>query len=216
MAGAVKKEPLKHLDRLVRECGKRWLSLPRRAYPEVLYLYQWQGGMGLFPLATGSYIVRTPLCGRLSAFENTREALDEARWRKEERYAALSEHFREKGLQSSVEAIFVGNLGSWDPKNDAVLRGFGISRRYSTTMKRLVVSNVIRWSRDIYVEHAPARDFWGLTPLLHSCSVLTGSAASQYPVNCAEAAAELLSPLRRGEAPYSSLPYREPHSPLDD
>ncbi|KAG8225610.1 hypothetical protein J437_LFUL004179 [Ladona fulva] len=35
------KEPLKRIDRLIRDCGKRWLSLPQRASPEVLYIQQW-------------------------------------------------------------------------------------------------------------------------------------------------------------------------------
>ncbi|KAG8239341.1 hypothetical protein J437_LFUL019121 [Ladona fulva] len=87
------------------------------------------------------------------AFENTREALDEARRRKEVKYAALAKHFEDQGFHSSGEAIVIGSLGTWDPRNDVVLRGLGISRRIAESMKRLVVSHSIRWSRDIYVEY---------------------------------------------------------------
>ncbi|KYQ51611.1 hypothetical protein ALC60_09285, partial [Trachymyrmex zeteki] len=52
-----------------------------------------------------------------------------------------------------VTAFVVGALGSWDPRNEAVLRLLRVSSQYASMMRRLVVSDTIRWSRDIYVEH---------------------------------------------------------------
>ncbi|XP_046391709.1 uncharacterized protein LOC124159815 [Ischnura elegans] len=86
-------------------------------------------------------------------FDNRRSALQEARRLKEEKYAGLAADLAVLGYSASVEGFVVGSLGSWDPENDRVLRGLGIPRRYAFLMKKLMVSDVIRWSRDLYVEH---------------------------------------------------------------
>ncbi|KAG8225613.1 hypothetical protein J437_LFUL004184 [Ladona fulva] len=86
-------------------------------------------------------------------FENTRWRLLEERQRKKERYAALADHLATRGYAMSVDAIAMGSLGAWDPENDKVLQSLGILKRYCEVMKRLMVSDSIRWSRDINVEH---------------------------------------------------------------
>src|SRR5436190_24370784 len=60
---------------------------------------------------------------------------------------------RREGYRVVVTAFVVGTLGSWDPANEAVLRLLRIGNAYGSMMRRLVVSDSIRWSRDIYVEH---------------------------------------------------------------
>ncbi|KAG8225603.1 hypothetical protein J437_LFUL004171 [Ladona fulva] len=50
-AGHLQKKLMQELDKLIRACGKKWLSLPRRASPEVLYLHHRHGGAGLLPVA---------------------------------------------------------------------------------------------------------------------------------------------------------------------
>ncbi|EDW88534.1 uncharacterized protein Dyak_GE18776 [Drosophila yakuba] len=86
-------------------------------------------------------------------FENGAEAFDNARGEKEEKYRPLAEALRAMGYQVKLEAFIVGALGSWDPKNERVLKTLGVSRFYAGLMRRLMVADTIRWSRDIYVEH---------------------------------------------------------------
>ncbi|EMP28244.1 Tetratricopeptide repeat protein 34 [Chelonia mydas] len=52
-----------------------------------------------------------------------------------------------------MDALIVGALGAWDPCNECVLRTCGIGRQYAQLMQHLMVSDTIRWSRDIYIEH---------------------------------------------------------------
>ncbi|XP_043391142.1 uncharacterized protein LOC122463740 [Chelonia mydas] len=86
-------------------------------------------------------------------FENRTPALREARARKLEKYAPLADTLRAKGYEVQMDALIVGALGAWDPCNERVLRTSGIGRRYTLVMRRLMVSDTIRWSRDIYIEH---------------------------------------------------------------
>ena len=52
-----------------------------------------------------------------------------------------------------MTAFVVGALGSWDPRNEAMLRLLRVGNQYAAMMRRLIVSDTISWSRDIYVEH---------------------------------------------------------------
>ena len=70
-----------------------------------------------------------------------------------DKYRSLVDELKEKGYTVDLDAIVVGSLGSWDPANERVLRTFKIDRRYAKLMRKLIVSDTIRWSRDIYVEH---------------------------------------------------------------
>ncbi|XP_045470622.1 uncharacterized protein T26G10.4-like [Harmonia axyridis] len=86
-------------------------------------------------------------------FENEPQALIRARELKLEKYAGLAEDLRARGFETTVDALIVGALGTWDQENEAVLRRCGTSLKYATLMRRLMCSDVIRWSRDIYIEH---------------------------------------------------------------
>ncbi|XP_035204390.1 uncharacterized protein LOC118179311 [Stegodyphus dumicola] len=85
-------------------------------------------------------------------FDNRRDAFDRARREKEEKYRPLVDALKNRFSNVRVEAIVVGALGSWDPKNDRVVRRL-CSRKYAALMRKLAVSDTIRSSRDIYVEH---------------------------------------------------------------
>ncbi|GFV39557.1 hypothetical protein TNCV_1367981 [Trichonephila clavipes] len=72
---------------------------------------------------------------------------------------AFEDHFMDTyvsneaaGKPAYIDAIVVGSLWSWDPANDTVLLRLGISRKYAILMGKLICSDVIRWSRDIYIE----------------------------------------------------------------
>ncbi|XP_074976449.1 uncharacterized protein LOC125623603 isoform X3 [Caretta caretta] len=62
-----------------------------------------------------------------------------------------SRHPESKGLRGADGRLIVG-----DPCNERVLLTCGISRHYAWLMRRLMVSDTIRWSRDIYIEHIPS------------------------------------------------------------
>lgn len=93
-------------------------------------------------------------------FENRYGALAESRAQKTEKYEQLAEQLRLKGYEVSLDGFIVGALGSWDMANERVIKQLGISSRYAQTMKRLMVSDVIRWSRDIYVTHITGHRQW--------------------------------------------------------
>lgn len=86
-------------------------------------------------------------------FENRYTAFEIARNTKIQKYQNLAAHFERQGFRTSVDAFVIGSLGGYDPANESALRHLGISHGYAVLMKRLMVSDTIRWSRDIYVEH---------------------------------------------------------------
>lgn len=85
-------------------------------------------------------------------FENGVNSLEAARERKHTKYAPLIPILLQTYTSVTIEAVVVGSLGSWDPANDRFI-GRLCSRSYAKKMKMLCVSDVIRWSRDIYEEH---------------------------------------------------------------
>ncbi|XP_070166141.1 uncharacterized protein [Polyergus mexicanus] len=93
------------------------------------------------------------ICDVTIPFENRWVSFDEARARKVAKYSPLAEELQRRGYRVVVTAFVVGALGSWDPRNEAVLRVLRIGNAYASMMRRLMVSDTIRWSRDIYVEH---------------------------------------------------------------
>ncbi|EMP40592.1 hypothetical protein UY3_02192 [Chelonia mydas] len=87
------------------------------------------------------------------SFENRTPAFCEARARKLEKYAPLADTLRAKGYEVQMDALIVGALGAWDTCNERVLRTCRIGQCYAQLMRRLMVSDTIQWSRDIYIEH---------------------------------------------------------------
>lgn len=86
-------------------------------------------------------------------FDNKYQAFLTKRTEKKEKYAHLVEFLVGKGYTVHIDALLVGSLGSWDPANEPVLGILGIPLPGRSKLRRLIVSDVIRWSRDIYVEH---------------------------------------------------------------
>ena len=87
------------------------------------------------------------------AFENRYEPFARARQGKIAKYQPIIDHFRKEGWAALQEAIVVGSVGSWDPANERALHMPQISRRYARLMRKLIVSDTVRWSRDMYIEH---------------------------------------------------------------
>ena len=87
------------------------------------------------------------------AFENGPEALQAASAAKERKYAPLVAELRATGKEASVAALVLGPLGTWWRGNEATLRKLRVSRNYAKLTRRLMVSDTLRWSQDVYVEH---------------------------------------------------------------
>lgn len=90
-------------------------------------------------------------------FENGPDAFVGARNHKLAKYRATADGFRAQGYETTVDSFIVGALGGWDPANEGVLRALSIAPRYASKMRGLMVSDTIKWSRDIYVEHVTGR-----------------------------------------------------------
>ncbi|GFT16864.1 uncharacterized protein NPIL_184961 [Nephila pilipes] len=87
------------------------------------------------------------------AFEDRLKSFAKARQGKIDKYLPIVEHLRREGKVAHVDALVVGSLGLWDPSNDAALAQMGVSKKYAKLMRKLICSDTIRWSRDIYIQH---------------------------------------------------------------
>jgi hypothetical protein len=86
-------------------------------------------------------------------FENRYTAFQSARQGKQEKYATLEEHYKRQGYSVFLDAFVVGALGGWDPANERVIHHLKFGHNYCRLMRKLMISDAIRWSRDIYIEH---------------------------------------------------------------
>lgn len=84
--------------------------------------------------------------------ENKISSFEAARTFKKEHYAPVVEHLKHFYKTVNVDAIILGGLGTWDPRNDSILLKM-CSKKYLSTLKKLCVSDVIGWSRKIFNEH---------------------------------------------------------------
>ena len=86
-------------------------------------------------------------------FEDGKSALSVADNRKKEKYSYLIDFFATQNVRAKVYGFVVGVLGGWFPGNEKVLNEIGMSMRYRTLFRKLCCSDVIKGSRNIYVEH---------------------------------------------------------------
>lgn len=87
-------------------------------------------------------------------FENRLQAFERARREKEEKYKSLADDLKSiLGVgEIRVEALIIGALGSWDPKNERVLRQF-TNKRYLNKFRKYCCSTALRHSRCIFQQH---------------------------------------------------------------
>ena len=86
-------------------------------------------------------------------FDNGPRAMEEARQQKRFKYCDIERELTAKGYKVINEAFVVGSHGSFPARNFMVARELGIHRKYAELMAKLMVSETIRWSRDIYYTH---------------------------------------------------------------
>ena len=83
------------------------------------------------------------------SFENRFEALEAARQEKMGKHQQLAYELREKGYTVDLNVLVVGSLGTWDPANEKTLQMLEIRGSSAERMRKLIVSETIRCSRDI-------------------------------------------------------------------
>eukprot|EP00102_Acyrthosiphon_pisum_P018506 XP_016655716.1 PREDICTED: uncharacterized protein LOC107882189 [Acyrthosiphon pisum] len=86
-------------------------------------------------------------------FDNRIKAFEEAAAEKKAKYEDLRKEIaNDHPGEVSVFPFIVGSLGSWDPNNDVLVRQL-CSRSYAKLLRKLCVSEVIGYSRDVFTEH---------------------------------------------------------------
>ena len=85
-------------------------------------------------------------------FESKLENFHRARKEKVLKYTNLVNELKGRYRKVSCEAVVVGSLGSWDNKNDRIIHRL-CSKKYAALMRKLIVSDSVRASRDIFFEH---------------------------------------------------------------
>jgi len=86
-------------------------------------------------------------------FDSSDVAFYEARCHKIGKYAGIEDYYRARGYSVVNDALIVGSLGAWDPRNDDLLREVGLSFRQARAFKRRAVGACIEHSKDIYWSH---------------------------------------------------------------
>ena len=84
--------------------------------------------------------------------ENGLKSFEDARLVKEAKYSNLGRELAADGKKAKVEAIIIGNLGSWDTRHDRVIKRL-CSSTYAKLMRKLIVSETIGNTCNIYFEH---------------------------------------------------------------
>lgn len=90
-------------------------------------------------------------------FEDGPAAFDKIRLKKTQKYAEIAKKLRASYEDVSVEAVVVGALESWDPKNNRICHRL-CSKKYTNLMRKLIVSDTLRFSKDIYSSHISGSD----------------------------------------------------------
>lgn len=87
-------------------------------------------------------------------FENGDGSFQAARAEKITKYEPHAKRLTDskKFKKVDVYAVIVGSLGSWDKENDRCIQRL-CSKKYASLMRKLIVSETLRSSRDIYIEH---------------------------------------------------------------
>ena len=96
----------------------------------------------------------------------TGENLKAARRRKVEKYDVLKRKLEEDGYATSLDALVVGSLGTWDPENDPLLTLLGIGRKYGTMFKKLCCRDAVSGSYEVWASRCKAH-FWRHGPARH-------------------------------------------------
>lgn len=127
----------------IKEAAKHW---------KVIAENQFIGNTRLKPdlvLSRGDEVV---ILDVTCPFDNGYGVFAGARKDKIKKYSPLRDYFKTSFTNIHIDAIIVGSLGSWDPKNDKTLLKF-CSKKYLKLMKKLVMSETIRASRNIFIHH---------------------------------------------------------------
>lgn len=84
-------------------------------------------------------------------FENGLIVSDDARLEKSTKYAKLAIVLSTSSDNTKIEAIVVDFLGSWEVKNDKILKRL-CSEKHSKLLRKIITSEIISHSRNFYFE----------------------------------------------------------------
>ena len=85
--------------------------------------------------------------------ENGPGSLEATHSGKIRKYQGVAASYRNAGYEVAVRGFVLGNLGSWSESNEASLTLLGVSPRYARLMRQLMVSETVRYGREMYIEH---------------------------------------------------------------
>ena len=86
-------------------------------------------------------------------FDNRIKVFEEAATEKRTKYEGLKKEIaNDHPGEVTVFPFIVGSLGSWDPANDVLVKLL-CSTSYAKLLRKLCVSEVLGYSRDIFTEH---------------------------------------------------------------
>lgn len=86
-------------------------------------------------------------------FENGLKAVTDATQKKFEKYEKLAQEISNDYFTAKVEAIVVVCLGFWVLKNNKIIKRL-CSESYAKIFRRIIVSETISFSQDIFYEHS--------------------------------------------------------------
>jgi len=85
-------------------------------------------------------------------YENRPQAFETARNEKKRKYSNIATLLSRDFKKVTTDAIIVGALGAWDPKNDHILKRF-INKKFLPRFRKLCVSETITHTRQIFQKH---------------------------------------------------------------
>lgn len=171
---------INHCRPLLQKCTDRHNKIVKRINASskrwiLLYDNQSIHGTGLKPDLVldknGHVLILDIAC----PFDNGIECFHEIRRKKVQKYKPLIDVLSRQYKTVAIEAIIVGPLRTWDPKNDRILLRL-CTKRYLRLMKKLIVSESIRSSRDIFYEH-----IWGRPHVDYKCRRFRGQHRPVFP-----------------------------------
>ncbi|GFW19720.1 uncharacterized protein TNCV_1606101 [Trichonephila clavipes] len=150
-------------------------------------------------------------------FENGKVAFAEARQRKITKCQPLIEFF--KGVSDrnvSIIPIVIGSLSSWDSENDSFLRRVA-TKSYLSALRKLCVSDCIRWSNDIYTQHLTGVQKYGSDTVVpvHIMGSTEASATTSHAASASESLNQHSQPSSQSNDTHPHIDSQPPLTPCE-
>lgn len=90
-------------------------------------------------------------------YEGNPTALEQSRQAKIMKYEVLANHYSGQGYEVLNDAVVFGSLGAMHPETKNIFKKLDINQNYARLMLKLMISDIIKISRTIYVAHVSGR-----------------------------------------------------------